>query len=163
MSWALLYDSLSAQMLGYLRGHGSRDPEGLLGDCFLQIARNLGSFEGDERGFRSWAFTVAHNRLTDEIRSYSRRPREERLDWDDANLPHGGVNVEEDVVANLDDSVEELLGGLTRDQREVILLRVLGDLSVAETARILEKTEGAVRVLQHRAIEALRGMAEADV
>lgn len=66
-------------------------------------------------------------------------------------------NVEEEALAALEDtSITEGLAVLTTAQREVVLLRVLGGLSVAEVAKVLGKREGAVRGLQHRGLERLR-------
>ncbi len=158
----MLYDSLAAQMLGYLRGRGARDPEGLLGDCFLQIAANLHRFEGEESGFRSWAFTMAHNRLTDERRRYARRPGETPLPESEVGLPHAPGGTEDQVVAAMDGSAVEMLSELTDDQRAVILLRILGGFSTAETAQMLDKSEGAVRVLQHRALQSLKESVDTD-
>ena len=54
------------------------------------------------------------------------------------------------------DEVRDLLAVLSPDQREVVLLRIVADLSVEEVARLLDKREGAVKALQHRALAALR-------
>lgn len=156
-AWSILYDSVAGQMLGYLRGRGAIDPEGLLGDAFLQISRNLHSFNGDDNGFRSWAFTVAHHRLIDERRRLSRRPQETRLPESEHKAPRSSVDVEREALEAVDQTViEHLLETLSDDQRNVILLRILGGLSTGETAAALGKSEGTVRVLQHRALSALR-------
>jgi RNA polymerase sigma-70 factor (ECF subfamily) len=69
----------------------------------------------------------------------------------------GTGDVEDDVLAWLaHDRVRDLLAVLSRDQREVLLLRIVADLPVEEVARILDKREGAIKALQHRALNALR-------
>jgi len=156
-AWTELYDSVAAQMLGYLKGRGAFDPEGLLGESFLQLSRNLKSFQGDQAGFRSWVFTVAHHRLIDERRKLSKRPLEsEDPDAELGSLP-SSADVEATAIASVDpEPVEALLATLSEDQQNVILLRVLAGLTAAETAAAIGKNEGAVRVLQHRALESLR-------
>ena len=157
LAWATLYDSVAAQMLGYLKRRGAVDPEGLLGDAFLQLSRNLRGFEGNQAGFRSWAFTVAHHRLIDERRKLSKRPLEaEGADDQLESLP-SSTDVEAAVIEVVDPQpIEILLATLSEDQQNVILLRVLGGLTTAETAAAIGKSEGTVRVLQHRALQSLR-------
>ena len=61
-------------MLGYLRANGAPDPEDVLSEAFLQVARDIGGFEGDQESFRAWVFTIAHHRLIDARRRSARRP-----------------------------------------------------------------------------------------
>lgn len=156
-AWSKLYDSVAGQMLGYLRGRGAQDPEGLVGDSFVQIARNLRGFHGDEAGFRSWAFTVAHHRLIDERRRLSRRPNETPISDDRLRYLEARDDVAFEAIEAIDHSaVTDLLDTLSDDQRNVVLMRVLGGLSTQETAAAIGKSEGSVRVLLHRALSALR-------
>jgi RNA polymerase sigma factor (sigma-70 family) len=150
-----LYRALAGQVSAYLRWHRATDPDGLTNDVFTQVHRNLSRFRGDEQGFRSWVFTIAHHRMIDDRRRASRMPR---LEDDTAVEEHMGTgDVEDDVLAWLaHDRVRDLLAVLSRDQREVLLLRIVADLPVDEVARILDKREGAIKALQHRALNALR-------
>jgi RNA polymerase sigma factor (sigma-70 family) len=161
-AWRDLYDGLSGPLLGYLRGRGARDAENLLGEVFLQLARNLGRFRGNEGALRGWAFMIARNRLVDERRGTARRPHEslgdETTDW----LPAPG-GVEDEALARLGDGrVRELLDRLTTEQRDVVLLRVVGDLSLEQVGGILGKRVGAVKQLQRRALAALRSELETE-
>jgi RNA polymerase sigma-70 factor (ECF subfamily) len=150
-----IYRQLGGQVSSYLRWHRASDPDGLTNDVFAQVHRNLPGFEGDEQGFRSWVFTIAHHRMIDDRRRSSRQPQvhgdvgvEEHMDLGD---------VEDDALVVLaHDSVRDLLAVLSPDQRDVVLLRVIADLSVEEVARMLNKREGAIKALQHRALAALR-------
>jgi RNA polymerase sigma-70 factor, ECF subfamily len=154
-SFERLYHQLAGQVASYLRWHRASDPDGLTNDVFAQVHRNLGGFEGDEHGFRSWLFTIAHHRMIDDRRRASRQPRFQG----DAGVDEsrGCGDVEEDAFAAMSrDQVEDLLAALSPDQREVVLLRIVADLSVEEVARTLGKSEGAIKALQHRAIGALR-------
>jgi RNA polymerase sigma-70 factor (ECF subfamily) len=152
-----LYRTHAPSVLGYLRGLGTPDPEDATGDVFVSLVRDLDRFHGDERQFRSWLFTIAHRRAVDAFRRRARR-RDEPVD--PAVLPDradGGFDVADDVATRVAvGPAVEALEGLTPDQRAVILLRVIGDQSVAETARILGKEQGAVKTLQRRAVAALQ-------
>ncbi|HYI44438.1 MAG TPA: RNA polymerase sigma factor [Actinomycetota bacterium] len=153
-AWEQIYRSLAPIVLGYFRGRNARDPEDLVGDVFLNVVRSLSGFEGDERDFRSWVLTIAHHRLVDHWRNRSRRPVETPLDSADA-LSLGDIELE--VLDRLEaELVQELIGTLSSDQQTVILLRLIGDLSVDEVAKIVGKRPGAVRALQHRGLASLR-------
>jgi RNA polymerase sigma factor (sigma-70 family) len=150
-----IYRILAAPVLSYLRWHRVSDPDGLTNDVFAQVHRKLGSFEGDEQGFRSWVFTIAHHRMIDDRRRSQRQPTVDgEVDVEDHR---SAGDVEVDAFAALgSDRVRELLNVLSADQRNVVLLRVVADLSVEEVARILDKREGAIKALQHRAMASLR-------
>ena len=142
-------------MASYLRWHRATDPDGLTNDVFAQVHRNLPRFEGDEHGFRSWVFTIAHHRMIDDRRRANRQPQ---LQDDLGVEEHMGLgDVEDDAFAVLaHDRVRDLLTVLSPDQRDVVLLRIIADLSVEEVARMLDKREGAIKALQHRALATLR-------
>ena len=153
--WAFqrLFESVAAPLAGYLRGNGCQDVDAVANDVLLGAFQGIGRFVGHEDQFRSWLFTIAHRRLVDERRHRARTP-------DAAPLPDReqvGGDVEDDALAVLGDGrVIDLLGRLTDDQREVLLLRVVADLSVEETGRLLRKSATAVKALHHRALDALR-------
>ena len=149
-----LYRELAPAVLGYLRAQGSRNPEDLASETFVGVVRALPRFRGDERDLRSWVFSIAHRRLIDERRALLRR-REEPIDA--ANLPQAPMgDVEEEAIAAVGTRwAHEAVSRLTGDQRDVILLRVLADLSVEDVARILDKRVGAVKSLQRRALLSL--------
>ncbi len=154
-SFERLYRQLAGQVASYLRWHRASDPDGLTNEVFAQVHRNLASFEGDEHGFRSLLFTIAHARLIDDRRSTSRQPNV----VGDSRLEEGMCcgDVEDDAFADMaHDEIRRLLAILSPDQRDVVLLRIVADLSVEDVARMLDKREGAIKALQHRALAALR-------
>ncbi|HEX4902475.1 MAG TPA: RNA polymerase sigma factor [Acidimicrobiales bacterium] len=143
-----VYDALAPAVLGYFRSHRLPDPEGLTGDVFVSVARRLGTFEGDDDALRRWVFTIAHNRGVDETRRRARRPDPVPLDDGvDVPAPH--------VVDDLDPALLAALAALTPDQREVVVLRHVADLSVAGVARTTGRSEGSVKMLCARGLEAL--------
>lgn len=150
-----LYDDLAPAVGGYLRLRGASDPDDVASETFLGVFRNLAGFTGDEDAFRSWVFTVAHRRLLDDRRRIGRRPPTRPIA--DVEPEIEGGNVEDDVLVGMGDLwVRQVLGWLTDGQRDVLLLRVVADLSVEQTAAVIRKRPGAVRALQHRAIKTLR-------
>jgi RNA polymerase sigma-70 factor (ECF subfamily) len=159
-AWERLYREIAGPCLGYLRARGAREPEDLLGETFLQLARNISTFSGNEAEFRSWAFLVAHHRLVDERRALARRREDPLPDLEE----HGGVgDVEAEAMARVGDArVRRLISRLTPDQQDVLLLRVVADLTVEEVARILGKRIGAVKGLQRRALAALHREIESE-
>lgn len=153
--WTAIYRELAPPMIGYLRARGAPEPNDLASEVFLQLVRDLPRFEGDERDFRAWVFTIAHRRLLDDHRYRSRRPVEPAPDELFASEPGG--DAEEEALQELSaERVRGILGRLSPDQQSVLLLRILGDLTVEEVARVLEKPPGAVKALQRRGLMAVR-------
>ncbi len=150
---------LDPKLVGFARARGADDPEGLADDVLVQMCRSIGSFEGNLPQLRAWVFTIARNRLIDERRRAGRRlevrPVEPgqlpELEADDVTRPDVHV-----VELGAGDRVESMLAPLTDDQREVVLLRIVVGLSVEETAAVVGRKPGAVRALQHRALQQLR-------
>ncbi|MDX1468138.1 MAG: sigma-70 family RNA polymerase sigma factor [Acidimicrobiia bacterium] len=162
-AWRKFYEDLAPRLNSYLRLRGAEDPEGLVGEVFLEAARAISSFEGDERGFRSWLFTMAHSRLIDERR---RRTRRKTAPADLSDLAHvaDDQDVEGEVLRHLaSERLTQLFSVLTPDQRDVLTLRIIADLSVAETAAVLGKSAGSVKVLQHRGLRRLKQLEQKGV
>lgn len=155
-AWTRLYDDLAGGIKAYARLRGARDADDVVGETFLQLARNLSRFEGDEQGFRSWAFTIAHHRIIDERRRHSRRPTHVELTEADEE-PALPSTAEDEALQSLEmETAIRFLHTLTEEQRDVVLMRVLAGMSVAQTAHALGRSAGGVRALQHRAMRALR-------
>ncbi|MCU1355942.1 MAG: polymerase, sigma-24 subunit, subfamily [Acidimicrobiales bacterium] len=140
-----VYQRLGPAVYGYLRGQHVEDVEDLLGEVFFQVARSLATFEGNDDDLRRWVFTIARNRVVDDRRRRSRRPRTA------PGPPPDAAGADEDRSLEL----VEMLGSLTDDQREIIALRFIADLPLATVAEMTGRTLGAVKSLQHRALEQL--------
>jgi RNA polymerase sigma factor (sigma-70 family) len=143
-----LYRELAPPVLGYLRGQRAAEPEDLLQEVFLQVARDLPKFRGSREQLRSWVFSVAHNRLLDSRRRAAVRPVKANSEVPD----RGYVDPGHDPV---DPALVAACNQLTADQREVVLLRFVADLSLQEVARITGRRTTAVKRLQARALERL--------
>ncbi|WP_187279585.1 RNA polymerase sigma factor [Quadrisphaera setariae] len=165
--WAfeVLYRELVGPVTGYLRLHGAAEPDDLASEVFIGVLTGVGGFTGDEAGFRAWVFTIAHRRLADSWRRASRRPSLADADVHDdpATTALPGGDAEDEALASLGTSrVHDLCARLPRDQRAVVLLRVLGDLSVDEVARVLGKTPASVKALQRRGLLTLSAQCRDD-
>jgi RNA polymerase sigma factor (sigma-70 family) len=149
----VLYRGLAGRVHAYVRAQRVLDPEDVTSEVFLRVFRNLARFEGDSDGFRAWVFTIAHRTVVDARRQASRRPVV--IDLRDGVELAGG-DVESDAQLPLGAELRAALAALTGDQRDVLFLRVVAELSLEQTARAIGKPLGAVKALQHRALSALR-------
>lgn len=166
-AWREIYGELAPIVLGYLRGRAVEDPDDLAGEVFVQLVRDLERFDGDRRAFRAWALTIARNRLVDQRRRDARRPdapHPDPAETAEATPAAAGLgDVTEDAHARLAlERVTRVLATLSPDQRDVLLLRIVGDLSLEEVARVVGKRRGAVKQLQRRGLAAIRRHLETD-
>jgi RNA polymerase sigma factor (sigma-70 family) len=156
-AWAfeVLYRDLSPAVTGYLRLHGAVEPDDLASETFLGVFTGLAGFRGDEDALRAWVFTIAHRRLVDDWRRRSRRPQ---VADDDSDLTgHVGGDVEDDVFVRVGaENVHRICALLPDDQRAVVLLRVLADLTVEQVAAVMGRSVPSVKALQRRGLRALR-------
>ena len=153
-AWTRLYKDLAPSMLGYLRAKKCPDAEDVLGEAFVDVVRNLDRFDGGEREFRAWALTICHRRLVDRLRKSSTVVEQAPLS--DADTGPTG-DVEQDAFAALGiERVRDLVAQLSPDQQDVVLLRIVGDMTVEEVATAIGKRPGAVKALQRRALANLR-------
>ena len=161
--WAFeeLFRTWSGPVTGFVRARGAVDVAGIVNDVFLRAFGALHSFEGDEAGFRAWLFAIARNRVIDEFRTEARRPV--TIDLDSATVAVAAGDVVEDAERHLgDERVLRLLETLTEDQREVLTLRFVADLTVDQIAEVTGRRRGAVKQLQRRALRRLESVLEAD-
>ena len=153
-AWDRLYRELAPAVRGYVRGHGAAEPDDLVGEVFLGLVRELPRFEGGEHELRALTFTIAHRRLVDELRRRGRRPVAPTDPEVLAETAGAGGDVGEEAIAALDEArVRAAIEELPPDQRSVLLLRILGDLTIEEIARTIGKRPGAVKALQRRALK----------
>jgi RNA polymerase sigma-70 factor (ECF subfamily) len=157
---ARLYREFQPRLLRYLQAREPGDADDLASETWIAAARGLARFEGDEGDFARWLFTIASRRVTDHRRSRARRRESVPLD----EIPEP-ANRSDPTYAFEQPALEQLRAHLSRlppAQAEVVLLRVVADLDVADVAAVMGKTPGAIRVLQHRALERLADLLAAD-
>ena len=153
----ILYDQYVERIYAYIYHRvGQADlAEDLTGQVFMRMLEAVRTGRGWRTSFSGWLFRIAHNLVIDH---YRRKHRATLVDIDDAEPVQAQAG---DPVRSVENQYERerlrtALAKLTEEQSQVISLRFLEDLSIAEVAAIMEKTEGAVKALQYRAILALR-------
>lgn len=150
-----LWRRLSPKVTGYARGRGVADPADFTSEVFLAAFQRIDAFVGDGAAFQRWLFTIAHHRAVDDLRRRSRRGVD--VVYEPDADPRRSPSAEAGALARLGDAAAlELLSDMPDDQRNVILLRVVADLSVAEVAEMLDRSPDAVRQLQRRALARLK-------
>ena len=138
------------------------EAEDMTQQVFLSAFKSISSFKYRKgTPFSSWLYRIAHNQIVDYWRKKSKRPAvplEESL----ASSSSSGSDPRQEAEHSLE--VAQLVSAtrqLTKAQQEVISLRFAGELSVAQAARVMGKSEGAVKALQHSAIVSLRKLLSA--
>lgn len=150
-----LFRAHQPPLLRYLRALAPDDADDIAAETWVTVVRALAGFSGGEGEFRAWLYTIARSRRADLARNRARRPATATLDGvtvvdpQDVEAAVGEILTTESAVA--------LVATLAPDQAEVVLLRHLVGLDVAQTAHVLDKSRAAVRVLAHRG---LRNLAE---
>lgn len=162
-AWKILYESLAPSVLGYMRARGAPDPEAVTGEVFCQLVRDIHRFEGDEEGFRSWVFVMAHHRLLDDLRRRKRRPESPVEPGSLSDVAQPGDVATTVVDRRRAEEIRSMIGDLTPAQRDVLLLRIYGEMSIDEVASAMGRRPGAIKALQRRGLEAVRRRLDMDV
>ncbi|NJC72428.1 RNA polymerase sigma factor [Planosporangium thailandense] len=159
--FARLWRALQPALLRYLRVVVGEAAEDVASETWLQVARDLPTFNGQLPAFRVWLFRIGRNRSIDEHRRAGRR-REDPRDpsaQDDARSRVRDVALE--AIENSDTGwALRLIAALPHDQAEAVMLRVVAGLDVAQTAQVLGKRPGAVRVATMRGLRRLASLPE---
>lgn len=128
--------------------------EDLTSETFLRALRRIDSFTWQGKDIGAWFVTIARNLVTDHVKSSRFRLEVSTADMLDADRADEGI--EDEVLARLHNAVLlDAVHELKPEQQECIVLRFLQGLSVAETAKAMGRSEGAVKQLQLRAVRAL--------
>ena len=155
-SLADLWSIYQPQLLRLLRAQGRAGAEDITSQVWIDVSRNLDRFQGDGVAFRNWIFTIAGRRAIDEARRIGRRAEIVSSSLAPLLANRGAVDPRDDSL----DGVLALLTTLQPAAAEVVMLRVVHELPVAEVARLTGRTETNVRVISHRALEHLRNTLE---
>jgi RNA polymerase sigma-70 factor, ECF subfamily len=154
-AFARLWRDAHPALLRYLRVAAGDPAEDVAAEVWLEVARGLARFRGEELEFRGWLFTLARRRTAD-LHRYSRRhPARPTADDRELDRPAG-----DDTAAAALDSLSAraalaLIATLPPFQAEVITLRVVAGLDVDQVANITGRRPGAVRVAAHRGLRTL--------
>jgi RNA polymerase sigma-70 factor (ECF subfamily) len=159
-----IYDLYVSQVYRYLYYRVGSHPlaEDLTSETFLRALRRIDSFSWQGRDIGAWFITIARNLVTDHFKSSRFRLEVSTGDMLDTDRADEGI--EQEVLDNLDNAaLLEAVRALKPDQQECIVLRFLQGLSVAETAAVMKRSEGAVKQLQLRAVRCLAKLLPGDL
>lgn len=132
------------------------EAEDMTQQVFLKAYQSLGGFSLKGPPVSSWFFRIAHNLIVDHLRKKTKREEHQVTSFDETTTA-GGDDPEAAAEISLDmETLSAASRRLTAAQQEVVSLRFAGDLPIAEVARIMGKSEGAIKALQHSAIASLR-------
>lgn len=158
-AFGLLYERYLDDIYQYMfyRVGNTQDSEDLTEKVFLKIWESTPRLCSEEpiRNFRAWIYRISHNLVVDHYRS---RKETSPLSSNESQYP-AGRSTEEDVESLRErDLLVKAIGQLNPQDQEIIVARFINQLSHAETAEIIRKSEGHVRVLQYRALKKLRSI-----
>lgn len=150
-----LYRALNPALLRYLDRRAPGEAEDLAAETWLAVAPQLPGFAGTFSDLRALIFTIARRRTVDHYRASGRRPR--LVAMDTTAEMSAAIDVAETAIEAISarQGLDLLIELLPADQAEVILLRVVADLSAEEAGRVMGRSPGSIRVLQHRAFKRL--------
>ncbi|MFE2943739.1 ECF subfamily RNA polymerase sigma factor, BldN family [Streptomyces sp. NPDC059255] len=158
-----LYDQYSDTVYRYIyyRVGGKATAEDLTSETFLRALRRISTFTWQGRDFGAWLVTIARNLVADHFKSSRFRLEVTTGEMLDANEVERSP--EDSVLESLSNAaLLEAVRKLNPQQQECVTLRFLQGLSVAETARVMGKNEGAIKTLQYRAVRTLARLLPED-
>ena len=150
-----LYRDLQPRLLRYATALVGAEAEDVTAETWLQVARDLRSFEGDLDGFRGWVSTICRNRAMDWARTRARRPADP-TEMDALAEHPDTADAHRSAVEGMSTrwAMDQILA-LPRTEAEAVLLRAVVGLDGPTAARVLGKRPGAVRVAAHRGLKKL--------
>jgi RNA polymerase sigma-70 factor (ECF subfamily) len=159
---AAIYQTYATDLYRFFMGavRDRETAEDLVGGVFVSVVESLPQFRGPAAALSGWLFRIARHDLYDHRRSRARAPVTEPLDL---HLDEAGQTPDPQdlaVAALVREGLLAVVGELPPAQRDVLLLRLVADLPVAEVAALMGRTQGATKALQHRALANLAGRIE---
>jgi len=134
------------------------DAEDLTTQVFVKMLESIGKFRWRSAPFSAWLFRIAHNLAMDHFRANKRWQPEEEVPEPD---PGEGSAAEQEALESIGrQSMLQLIENLSHEQQQVLTLKFVFNFSNADAATILDKTDGAIKSLQHRALASLQRQLE---
>jgi RNA polymerase sigma-70 factor (ECF subfamily) len=153
---AQLYEAYFDKIYRYIamRIRNEMEAEDMTQQVFMKMLQSISSYKSKGVPFSSWIYRIAHNQVIDFFRQQSKKAT---VDIEGLPLPSVGDDPQHMVEKQIDiDDLKKATKQLTAAQQEVLSLRFAGELSIAECADVMGKSEGAIKALQHSAVLALR-------
>jgi RNA polymerase sigma-70 factor (ECF subfamily) len=152
-AFTAIYERYSAAIYRYIyfRVGEAELAEDLQAEVFLRMLEGIQRYEDRGWPISAWLYRIAHDRTVDTMRRRRNRQHVPLEAWSGTcDGPDSTVDVQLDH-----EELNQMLNDLTDEQRQVIRLRFMADMSVQEVAQKLGRTEGSVKALQHRGIQSL--------
>jgi RNA polymerase sigma-70 factor (ECF subfamily) len=163
-AFGALYDHYSPAVYRfvYYRVSTRTLAEDITSDTFFRALRSMASFQWQGKDFGAWLTTIARNLIVDHYKSGRTRLETSTDDFSDRR--ETSDSPEEEVLAALtNEALREAMAKLAPEQQECIVLRFLNGYSIAETAKSLGRSEGAIKQLQLRAVRNLAKLLPRDI
>ena len=155
-AFAALYDAFMPQMYRYvfLKVSNRQEAEDLTHDMFVSAWENIGSYKPKGYSFATWLYHISRNKVIDFYRTHRNHLDIEEVD---ESAFVSSEKVDELVDLSLEyGKVREAMNGLNPSYQDVLILRFAEDMSHQEIGKVMDKSEGAVRLMQHRALQSLK-------
>jgi len=154
-AFGILYDRHHAQIFRfvYLKVQSREEAEDLTHQAFLHAWQHIKTYSQRGTPISSWFYRIARNKVIDHYRT--RKPSVELEDAPELQAP-GASNQELLDMKFSSEKITKAIAALKPEYQDVIIMRFIEELSPKETAQVLGRSSGAVRLLQHRAVKALK-------
>jgi RNA polymerase sigma-70 factor, ECF subfamily len=155
-AFAQLYEAYFDKIYRYivLKVRNEAEAEDITQQVFLKVLQSIGSYKSKGVPFSSWIYRIAHNQVVDFLRQKNKKST---VDIEGLPLISQAEDTQHRLEKEMDiEQLKEATKNLTAAQQEVLSLRFAGELSIAECAGIMGKSEGAIKALQHSAVLSLR-------
>lgn len=157
-AFGILYERHAPAIYRYLYAHlpESMDAEDLTGEVFLKTWQSLSNYRQRGTPFLAFLYRVAHNALVDHYRRSRHNDQQFSTDHEEV-LKDANPGPAEVIGTRLEhQELLQIMSYLHKDYQTVLILRFISELSPEETAQVMGRSAGSIRVLQHRALAALR-------
>lgn len=155
-AFAKLYDILIDPIYRYVFYRvKDEDAEDIVETVFLKVWENIRKYRARKSSFSAWVFRIAHNLVVDHYRSTKDKSYQElSMDVPDLTREHNPIKVTENQLDQK--NLKIALSKLKKQYRDIIIYKFINELSNKEISEILKKREGSLRILQFRALKALK-------
>jgi RNA polymerase sigma-70 factor (ECF subfamily) len=156
-AFGLLYDKYQEQIFRfiYVKVGRREDTEDLAAQVFLQALTNLSDWRDLGYPFSSWLYRIARNAVADFYRASKKTASLEDIPVEQLGLMARELEVDTDIALSVH-RVREAMSSLKEEYQDVLLMRFVDDMSIKDTAAAIGKSEGATKLLTHRAVRTLR-------
>ena len=155
-AFSKIYDTFIDPIYRYIYYRvNSVESEDLIEIVFIKVWENINHYKPKKRSFSAWIFRIAHNLIVDHYRANKDRNFDELTpNLPDQNRQHNPIKNTQNVLDN--NLLKRAIGSIKQEYREVLIYKFINELSNKEIAEALNKSEGSLRILQFRALKALK-------